>query len=96
MESPVDLGLHIAADISGFVGSILLTVTAWQAIPLQGIVDSAEGADPDKPGGHYIIIAKDLAQADLSGIRAGERRYMIAGAVFLAAGFLCSIVAHFA
>ncbi len=96
MEGPLALGLHVLADTCGFVGSILLLATAWWAVPLQSIIDIPQGTDPNKPGTKYIVVAQELAKTDLSCVHAGERRYMIFGAGFLASGFLCSIMAHFA
>ena len=91
---PADV-LDITSAALGLVGSLLLLITAWRAIPFQAVIDEARGADPQKPGGRYVMVGKNLAERGLLNVHASERRYLIAGTLFLAAGFLCSIASHF-
>lgn len=86
--------LDLASSFFGFLGGLILLISAWKGAPFRETIDAAELLDPK---GVLFDIAQDdsrAAKAQLASIMAIERTRIIWGALCLCVSFAFALVKH--
>jgi hypothetical protein len=88
------LRLDVTGSLLGFVGAILLLVSAVRVHPFQAIVDRAASAGSGE-GGQFAAASATGASRVIAKMRNTEHVLLIVGAIFLSLGFGCSVLKDF-
>ena len=87
-----EITLDLLASFLGFLGSVVLLVTAIRATPLQELLDKVGEAKATDPGYQIAVAVKEYAQKNLARVRLWDPVFMYLGIVLLISGYGFSLL----
>lgn len=87
-----EITLDLLASSLGFLGSVVLLVTAIRAIPLQKLLNKVAEAKTGDPGYLIAVAVNDYAQNNLAKVRLWDPVLMYSGIALLVGGYVFSFL----
>jgi hypothetical protein len=87
-----EIKLDLLASFLGFLGSVVLLITAIRSSPLQALLDKVGEASTSDPSYAIAMAIKAYAQTNLARIRLWDPRLMYLGIALLIGGYGLSLL----